>query len=338
MFKKLFTGFIVLYSFSPLLYAQQQVVNVYNSRHYSTDTQLYQAFTEKTGIQVKVVEGKNDELVQRLLNEGKNSPADVLIAVDAGRLSMAATKDLLQPVKTTVLTQAIPAHLHHPDGLWYGLAVRARVLAYAKDRVKPENLSSYEALAEPQFKGKILSRSSNHVYTQSLVASLLAANGSETIEKWAMGMVANFARPPEGGDTDQLRAIAAGQGDIALVNSYYIATLFNSKKPEDQAVAAQIGVFFPNQADRGTHVNISGAGVAKYAPNAENAIKLLEYLATDGQRYFADVNYEYPANPEYKAHATLAAFGEFKQDTLNSALYGTNNAGALKIMDKAGWK
>jgi len=317
-----------------------QEVNVYNSRHYGTDEQLYSAFTEKTGIKVNVVEGKHDELIQRLANEGKNSPADVLITVDAGRLALATTKDLFQPVQTPTLEKAVPDHLHHPDHLWYGLSMRARVLVYTKDkdRLDPAILSTYEALAEPAYKDKVLSRSSSNVYTQSLVASILAANGPEETLEWAKGVVENFARPPEGGDTDQIRAVAAGQGDVAIANTYYVGRLLNSDKPEDRKVGEQVGVFFPNQDGRGTHVNISGAGVAKYAPNRDNAVKLLEYLVTDGQRYFADVNFEYPVNPDIEPHPTLAEFGEFNQDTLNASEYGKNSAEAVKIMDRAGWK
>jgi iron(III) transport system substrate-binding protein len=316
----------------------EEVVNIYNSRHYASDKQLYEAFTKATGIQVNVVEGKHEELMQRLTSEGAKSPADVLITVDAGRLAQVATENLLQPVSTPVLEKAIPAHLRHPDGLWYGLAVRARVLVYAKGRINPAQLSTYEALAEPQFKGQILTRSSNNSYTLSLVGSILAANGPEKTEAWAKGLVANFARPPEGGDTDQIKAVAAGQGGIALANTYYLGKLIASSKPEDRAVAEKVAAFFPNQQDRGTHVNISGAGVAKHAPHRDNAIKLIEYLATDGQRYFADVNFEYPVNPAMKPHPILAAFGEFKQDTLNAATYAANSIEAAKIMDRAGWK
>ena len=316
----------------------EEVVNIYNSRHYASDKQLYEAFTKATGIQVNVVEGKHEELMQRLTSEGAKSPADVLITVDAGRLAQVATENLLQPVSTPVLEKAIPAHLRHPDGLWYGLAVRARVLVYAKGRINPAQLSTYEALAEPQFKGQILTRSSNNSYTLSLVGSILAANGPEKTEAWAKGLVANFARPPEGGDTDQIKAVAAGQGGIALANTYYLGKLIASSKPEDRAVAEKVAAFFPNQQDRGTHVNISGAGVAKHAPHRDNAIKLIEYLATDGQRYCADVNFEYPVNPAMKPHPILAAFGEFKQDTLNAATYAANSIEAAKIMDRAGWK
>ncbi len=316
----------------------EDVVNVYNSRHYGSDVELYRGFTEATGIRVNVVEGNNDELIQRLASEGANSPADIMMTVDAGRLSMAAAKDLFQPVESNVLDAAIPAHLRHPDGLWYGLSVRARVLVYAKDRVDPARLSTYEALADPALEGRLLVRSSNNIYNQSLVASILAANGPEATEAWARGVVANFARAPQGGDTDQIRAVAAGQGDVAIANTYYVGRLLDSDKPEDRAVAGRVGIFFPNQGDRGTHVNISGAGVTKHAPNRENAVRLLEYLATDAQRYFSDVNNEYPANPEVRPNDTLAAFGAFTQDALNAAVYGENSAEAIRIMDRAGWK
>jgi iron(III) transport system substrate-binding protein len=328
---------LVLMACSASVFAQEEV-NVYNSRHYGTDEQLYDAFTEATGIKVNVVEGEHDPLIQRLASEGANSPADLLITVDAGRLSLAASEDLLQPVTTPVLEEAVPEHLQHPDGLWYGISVRARVLVYAKDRVDPDQLSTYEALAEPQFEGEVLSRSSSNIYTLSLVGSIIEASGPEKTEQWAKGVVKNFARPPEGGDTDQIKAVAAGQGDVAIANTYYVGRLMASDDPADQAVAEKVAVFFPNQEGRGAHVNISGAGVTKHAPNRDNAVKLLEYLVTDGQRYFADVNFEYPVNPEVEPHPILASFGDYKQDTLNAATYAANSAEAARIMDRAGWK
>ena len=316
----------------------QEMVNVYNSRHYGTDQQLYDAFTEATGIEVNVVEGNHDELIQRLATEGENTPADLLITVDAGRLALAAEQDLLQAVETETLLEAVPENLRHPDGLWYGISARARVIVYAKDRVDPAALSTYEALADPEWEGRVLVRSSNNIYNLSLVGSIIEAVGAEATEAWAEGMVSNFARPPEGGDTDQIRAMAAGQGDVAIVNTYYVGRLLSSDDPEDVAVGEAVGVFFPNQDGRGTHVNISGAGVTKHAPNRENAVKLLEYLVTDGQRYFADVNHEYPVNSEVEPHPVLQTFGDFKQDTLNAATYADNSIEAAKIMDRAGWK
>jgi iron(III) transport system substrate-binding protein len=316
-----------------------EVVNLYNSRHYGTDQALWEGFTKQTGIQVNVVDGTHEQLIQRMQSEGANSPADVFITVDAGRLAQASGLGLLQPIESKTLDALIPENLRDPDGLWYGLAKRARVLVYAKDRLDPAQLSTYEALAGPEFKGKVLVRSSTNVYNLSLVGSILAANGPEATETWCEGLVANMARPPEGGDTDQLKAVAAGVGDVAISNTYYFARLLASAKPEDQAVGEQLAVFFPNQEDRGTHVNVSGAGVLKTAPNQDNAVKLIEYLASpEAQRYFADVSFEYPANPEVAPHPVLAEWGEFKQDPLNPTLYAKNSAEAAMITDRCGWK
>ncbi len=319
--------------------AQAQEVNIYNARHYGTDQQLWDAFTKETGIAVNVVEANHDELIQRLEAEGANSPADIFITVDAGRLALAAEKNLFESVKSPVLEADVPAHLRHPDGLWYGLAMRARVLVYDKERVNPTELSTYEDLADPKYAGKIVVRSSTNVYNLSLMGSIIAADGAEKAEAWATGLVANMARPPEGGDTDQLKAVAAGVGDIAISNTYYLARLLASEKPEERAIGEKLGVFFPNQGDRGTHVNISGAGVLKSAPNKDNAVKLLEFLVSpEAQRYFADISFEYPVNPAVKPHPVLANFGEFKQDTLNAATFAANSLEASKIMDRAGWK
>ena len=317
----------------------QEVVNVYNSRHYGTDQQLWDGFADATGIEVNVVDGKHEELIQRMQSEGANSPADVFITVDAGRLAQAMDLGLLQPVESPVLERSVPANLRDSHGLWYGLAMRARVLVYAPDRIEPASLSTYEALAEPRFKDKILVRSSTNVYNLSLVGSILAANGPEATEAWCEGLVANMARPPEGGDTDQIEAVAAGVGDVAISNTYYLARLEASDKPEDQAVAEKVAVFFPNQDGRGTHVNVSGAGVVKTAPHKENAVKLLEYLASpEAQRYFADVSLEYPVNPAVKPHPVLAEWGEFKQDQLNPSVYARNGAEAAMITDRCGWR
>jgi iron(III) transport system substrate-binding protein len=319
--------------------AAEGVVNVYNSRHYGTDQQLWDGFEAKTGIQVNVVEGTHEQLIQRMRSEGANSPADLFITVDAGRLAEASNLGLLQPVRSATLEAAIPANLRDPEGLWYGLAVRARILAYAKDRVDPATLSTYEALADGGFKGKILVRSSTNVYNLSLVGSILAANGAAATETWCEGLVANMARPPEGGDTDQLKAVVAGVGDVAISNTYYLARLAASAKPEDKEVADKLAVFFPNQGDRGMHVNVSGAAVVKSAPNKDHAVALIEYLASpEAQRYFADVSLEYPANPAVAPHPVLASWGSFKQDQLNPTLYAKNSAEAAMITDRCGWK
>jgi iron(III) transport system substrate-binding protein len=319
--------------------AAEEAVNIYNSRHYGTDQQLWDGFEKATGIRVNVVEGTHEQLIQRMRSEGANSPADVFITVDAGRLAEASGLGLLQPTKSAALEQAIPVHLRDPEGLWYGLAMRARILAYAKDRVEPSTLSTYEALAEPRLKGKVLVRSSTNVYNLSLVGSILAADGAAATEKWCEGLVDNMARPPEGGDTDQLKAVAAGVGDVAISNTYYLARLAASDKPADKEVADKLAVFFPNQEGRGTHVNVSGAAVLKTAPHKENAVKLVEYLASpEAQRYFADISLEYPANPAVEPHPVLKAWGPFKQDELNPTVYAKNAAEAAKITDRCGWR
>lgn len=314
-------------------------VNVYSSRHYDTDKALYENFTAATGIKVNLIEGKDDELIERMRNEGVNSPADMLITVDAGRLYRAQQAGVLQPVKTDALTKAVPEHLREPEGYWYGLSKRARVFIYNKATVNPADLSTYEALTGPVWKGRVLSRSSSNIYSQSLTGSVLAAHGEQATEEWAKGFAANFARKPQGGDTDQIKGVAAGEGDIAISNTYYFGRLSGSKKPEDQAIVAKLGVFFPNQNDRGTHINISGAGVAKNAPNKDNAVKFMEYLVSPAaQKLFAEGNYEYPVVEGAPIHPIVAAWGTFKEDKLNAAVFGKNNAEALKIMDRAGWK
>ncbi len=319
--------------------AQAQEVNVYNSRHYNSDKAIYEAFTAKTGIKVNVIEGNHDELIQRMKSEGAGSPADLFITVDAGRLALAARDGLLAPTKSKMLDEVVPAHLRNPDGMWYGLSTRARILVYAKDRLKPEDLKDYEDLAKPFLKGRVLTRSGTHPYNLALTASLVAANGEAKTEEWAKGLVANLARAPKGGDTDQIKAVAAGEGDVAISNSYYLGKLITSSKPEDRAVAEKVGAIFPNQTNRGTHVNLSGAGVVKTAPHPKEAVMLLEFLVSpEAQRNFADGNMEFPVNPAVQPHPALAALGAFKQDKLNAGSYLDHNQQALQIMDRAGWK
>lgn len=316
-----------------------ETLNVYNARHYGTDDQLWGRFTETTGIAVNVVSGNHDELIQRLEAEGEKSPADLFITVDAGRLALAVDKGLFQPVTSATLEEAVPDHLREPSGLWYGLAMRARVIMHDKEKVEPTAIARYEDLADPRWQGKVLIRSSTNVYNLSLMGALIEADGAEATEAWCKGLVANLARPPEGGDTDQIKAVAAGVGALAVSNTYYLARLGASEKPEEKAVFEKIGVTFPNQGDRGTHVNISGAGVTRHAPNKDNAVKALEYLAgEESQRYFADVSLEYPANPAVKAHPVLQGFGDFKQDTINAAAYARHSAEAARIADRCGWK
>ncbi|QCO14847.1 Fe(3+) ABC transporter substrate-binding protein [Azospirillum brasilense] len=314
-------------------------VNVYSARHYDVDKDLYDAFTKKTGIKINVIEGKEEELIERMKTEGGNSPADVFITVDAGRLWRAQEAGLLQPTRSKVMEEAIPAHLREPEGHWFGISKRARILVYNKASVKPGEIKTYEELADPKWKDRVLVRSSTSVYNQSLVGSLLAAHGEKATEDWAKGVVANMARKPQGGDTDQIKGVAANEGDVAVTNTYYFARIASSTKPEDKAIADKLGVIFPNQDGRGTHVNVSGAGVMKNAPNKEQAIQFLEYLVSpEAQKMFTEKNYEYPIVAGAETAPVLVSWGKFKEDPLNAAVYGKNNAEALKIMDRAGWK
>jgi iron(III) transport system substrate-binding protein len=320
---------------------RNRVVNLYSARHYDTDTAIYEGFTKKTGIKVNLVEADADKLIERIKSEGANSPADVLITVDAGRLWRAQEAGILQPVSSKVLESVIPAELREPKGHWFGLARRARVIMYNKDKVKRSDLSTYEAMANPRWKGRLIARTSTHVYNQSLTGSMIAVHGDRKTEEWVRGMVANFARSPEGNDTAQIRAVAAGMADVTFVNTYYLPRLAKSKKPEDQKVAAKIGVFFPNQGkgERGTHVNISGGGVLKTSPNREAAIQFLEYLTSrEAQQIFASSNYEYPVRAGVPVDPVLASYGTFRGDKLNASVYGRYNGRALKLMDRAGWK
>ena len=320
-------------------HGQEQVLNLYSSRHYQTDEALYANFTKATGIKINRIEAGEDPLIERMKQEGARSPADVLLTVDAGRLWRAEQAGLLQPVSSKVLEERIPANLRHPEGLWYGFSLRARPIFYAKGRVDPAKIQSYESLADPALKGKVCIRSSSNVYNLSLMSAMIAAHGPEKAEAWARGVVANMARAPKGGDTDQLNAVAAGECDIAVSNTYYYVRLLKSKKPEDRAAAGKLAIVWPNQKDRGTHVNISGAGVAKHAPNKANAIKFLEYLASpEAQAYFANGNNEYPAVGKVTGNAELASLGDFRQDTLNVSLFGRNQGAAQQAFDRAGWR
>jgi iron(III) transport system substrate-binding protein len=271
--------------------------------------------------------------------EGTRSPADVLMTVDAGRLWRAEQAGLFQPMKSKLLEERIPAALRHPDGLWYGFSMRARPIFYAKGRVDPRMLTDYESLADPRLKGKVCIRSSSNVYNLSLMSSIIAAHGPEKAEAWARGVVANMARSPKGGDTDQLTAAAAGECDVAVANTYYYVRMLKSSKPEEKAAAGKLGVVFPNQDGRGAHVNISGAGIARHAPHREAAVKFLEYLASpEAQAYFADGNNEYPVVATRQGNRELAALGDFRKDTVNVSLFGRNQGAAQQVYDRAGWK
>ncbi|GBF79093.1 extracellular solute-binding protein family 1 [Aphanothece sacrum FPU1] len=316
-----------------------QELNLYSSRHYNTDTALYEGFTKETGIKVNLVEGSADELIERIQSEGNNTQADILITVDVARLWRAQEAGIFTPVSSPILTQRIPPALRNPEGYWFGFTKRARVIVYNKEKVKPEQLSTYENLADPQWKGKITMRSSGNTYNQSLVASLIEAHGEAKTEEWCRGLVANFARPPQSNDMGQVEAVASGIADVTLANTYYIVRFAKSNEPAKKEVFQKIGVFFPNQQDRGTHVNISGAGVVKNAPNQKNAIKFIEYLTSNSaQEFFAQTNDEYPVVKDVALDPILAKFGTFKADETNIASFGPNLAAAVKIMDRAGWK
>lgn len=333
------SGMVATLASPSVLRAQEKVVNLYSARHYDTDERLYTDFTKTSGIKVNRVDAQPEALIERMKAEGANSPADVFISVDAGRIERAREMGLLQPLNSDIVKGAVPANLRDPDGHWFGFSTRARVIMYNKDKVKPAEITTYEELADPKWKGRVLNRSSTHIYNQSLIGSILAALGEAKTESWCRGLVANFAHPPRGGDKDQIRGIAAGEADLAIANTYYLGNMIRTPEAKDANVLNKIGVIFPNQADRGTHTNISGGGLAASSKNKDNAIKFLEYLVTPAaQTYFAEGNDEYPIVAGMAAPKSIAAFGSFKPDQLNARVYARNNADALKIMDRAGWK
>ncbi|MBU3697397.1 Fe(3+) ABC transporter substrate-binding protein [Dechloromonas sp.] len=318
--------------------AEEKVLNLYSARHYQTDEALYANFTQQTGIKINRIEGKEDELLERIKNEGANSPADVFLTVDAARLAKAHELGLFAPVTSKTLESRIPAHLRTED--WFSFSTRARVIVYNKGTVKAEDVQSYQDLANPKLKGKLCSRSGAHPYNLSLMASIIAHQGEAKAEELARGMVANFARAPKGGDTDQIKAVSAGECGVAISNTYYVARLMRSSKPEDRKVMEKLGVVWPNQSSTGAHINVSGGGMLKTAPNKDAAVKFLEYLASDAaQRHFADGNNEWPAVESVKvANPALDSLGKFKADKLpvkNLAMY---QAKAQIIFDRAGFK
>ena len=319
--------------------ADDAVVNIYSARKEALILPLLERFRELTGTDFRLVTGDADSLLKRLEVEGQMSPADLFITVDAGRLHRAKEAGVLQAVDDALLARRIPSHLRDRDGHWFGLSQRARVIVYARDRVDPAELSTYEALADPKWSGRVCVRSSGNIYNQSLVASMIDANGVEATENWARGLVANFARKPGGGDTDQIRAVAAGLCDIAIVNTYYFGRLLGSDKAEDREVAAGLAVFWPNQQGRGTHVNVSGAGVTRHAQHRAAAVSLLEFLVNDeSQAWYAEVNNEYPVVAGVTVPERLRAWGEFQSDSLNLTRLGENNRAAVELMDRAGWR
>ncbi|WP_237217254.1 extracellular solute-binding protein [Falsiroseomonas oryziterrae] len=319
--------------------AQDRTLSIYSSRHYDTDRELYDGFTRQSGVRIRLIEAQVDQLLERIRAEGANSPADVLITVDAGRLARAQEAGVLVPVRSAVLDGRIPAHLRDPDGHWYGFSMRARVVMYDRNLGLPAGLARYEDLARPEMRGMVSTRSSSNIYSIGWTASMLAANGPEATEGWARGIAANLSRPPQGGDTDQIRAVAAGQGRLAISNTYYLGLLHRSARAEDREIAQRMAVLFPNQGDRGTHVNISGAGVVRTAPNREAAAAFLEYLSSaPAQTIFAEGNMEYPVVADAQPHAFLRGLGEFRQDPLNASRMAALSPEALRIMQRANWR
>jgi len=323
--------------------AQEKVLNLYSARHYQTDEALFADFTKTTGIKINRIDGDDAGLVARVKSEGAASPADVIMLVDAARLWRAQNEGLFQPTRSALLDRRIPANLHSKSGegtLWYGFSTRARVIVYNKGTVKPEDVSTYESLGDPKNKGKLCTRSGAHPYNVSLFGALLEHDGAEKTEVLLKNMVANQARKPVGGDTDQIKAVGAGECGVAISNSYYVARLMRSTKPEDMALMEKVGIVWPNQQSYGAHVNIAGAGVARHAPHKAEAVAFLEYLASDSaQRYFAEGNNEWPAVAEVKTdNPALQKMGPFKAEVIDIGKVGANQQKVLQMLDRVGYK
>ncbi|MDX1537602.1 Fe(3+) ABC transporter substrate-binding protein [Arsukibacterium sp.] len=332
---------LVLAALSSALFSTAAVfaneVNIYSARQEELIKPLLDKFSAQSGIKVNLITGKPDELISRLASEGRNSPADLLISTDVGRLYRAKQQGVLQSIDSEKLTSAIPEQLRDPAGQWYGLTMRARPIMYVPGKVKPEELSTYADLASPKWRGRICIRSSDNIYNQSMVAGLIAHEGAAAAEQWAKGLVANFARPPRGGDRDQISAAASGVCDIAIANTYYLGGMLADE--QQRSVAEKVKVFWPDQEGNGVHVNISGAGVAAYAPNKDNAVRLLEYMVTEqAQQWYAETNHEYPVVAGVQASDLLQKMGDFKADKLNLDKLGELNAEAIRVMDRAGWR
>jgi iron(III) transport system substrate-binding protein len=334
----LLSSLILVSSFANVQAADEEV-NLYSARNEQLIKPLLDQFTEQTKIKVNLVTGKADALLKRLSTEGKNSPADLLITTDAGRLHRAVAADVIQAVKSDVLETAIPSHLRDPEGLWYGLSLRARPIFYVKGKVDPSELSTYEALSDPKWKKRICIRSSGNIYNQSLIASMLATGDKTKVETWAKAFVGNFAQPPKGGDRDQIKAAAAGICDIAIANTYYYGGMLKSKDAKQVAAANKVAIFWPNQDDRGTHVNVSGIAMTKASKNTDNAKLLMEFLASEeSQAWYAQANNEFPVRDGVAWSDSIKQWGEFKADNLSLAKLGENNADAVRLMDRVRWK
>ncbi|MBK1645684.1 Fe(3+) ABC transporter substrate-binding protein [Thiocapsa imhoffii] len=323
----------------PVIAAADEEVNLYSARKEELIKPLLDRFTEQTGIRVNLVTDKAETLLKRLESEGINSPADLIITVDAGNLHRAKEAGVTQPIASEVLIAAIPETYRDPEGHWFGLSLRARPILYVEGKVDPDSLSTYEALADPAWQGKICIRSSDNIYNQSMVASMIAADGVEATEAWARGLVANMARPPRGGDRDQIAAAAAGQCDIAIANTYYLAGMLNSGDPSQVAAAEMMRVFWPNQDDRGTHVNVSGIAMTHAAKNKDAATQLAEFLVSpESQAWYAEVNGEYPVLVDAEITPLLQSWGTFKADEVQLSVLGEYGPEAVRLMDRAGWK
>lgn len=324
--------------------AQDKVLNLYSARHYQTDEALYDNFTKATGIKIQRVDADDAGVLARLRNEGSASPADVVLLVDAARLWKAESEGLFQPVKSAVLESRIPATLRGADNgqgaAWFGFSTRARVVVFNKSKVSRQDVDTYAKLAEPRNKGRLCTRSGSHPYNLSLFGSMFERLGPAATEAWLQGLVHNMARAPKGGDTDQIKAVASGECQVALTNSYYLARLMRSDKAEDRAVMEQVEVVFPDQQGVGTHVNVAGGAVARHARNRAAAVQFLEYLASDAaQTYFADGNNEWPAARSVKANnPALKSLGEFKQETVPVAAVGARQAEVQQMLDRVGYK
>ncbi|MGM0509224.1 MAG: Fe(3+) ABC transporter substrate-binding protein [Fusobacteriota bacterium] len=335
----LIVGNVVFGGIFDLFTGKGEEVNLYTNRHYETDEILLNEFTENTGIKVNVIKGKSDELIERLKREGESTKADLFITADAGRLYRAKELDLLQPVDNKTILSNVPSNLRDTENYWFGLTVRGRVIVYSKDRVNPEDIKTYKDLTDPKWEDKILVRSSGNIYNQSLLASFIAIHGREEAKKWAKGVVDNMARKPKGNDRAQATAVVAGEGDLAIMNTYYIGKMINSSNPEEVKVAKNVGIIFPSKDTTGTHINVSGVGLTKYATNKENAEKLIEFLSSKkAQQDFAKANYEYPVNPDVEPSDLLKSWGNFTPQDINLSELGKNNQEAMKIFNEVDWK
>lgn len=316
-------------------------INIYSQRHYTVDEIQYKNFEQLTGIKVNVVKANADELIERLKNEKENSPADLFITVDVGKLYRARELDLLQKLTSPIISKNVSDEFIDPAGYWTPITYRARIVVYSNERVNESDLSTYEDLSNPKWKGRLLVRSSSNAYNQALMSSIVANLGQEKAEAWSSGLVSNFARDPKGSDRDQVKAIAAGQGDIAIVNSYYIGLLLSSEKEEELKAGNSVSVFFPNQGEgeRGSHINVSAIGLTKNSPNRENAIKLIEYLTSEeAQKVYINNSYEYPVNPKVEPDDIVKNWGKFRPDNLDLNLLGKFREDAIFVFDKTGWK